>query len=107
VVWTATTALVVILALTLQAASLHRRDTELTRREKALAQMNEIVDQLKKNNDERERRLRDVADNLEEMYRMMRSQMTAGLPPADPAVRQAGHTAPAPLTLPESLPPAR
>jgi hypothetical protein len=98
VIWAGTTVLVVTIALVLQTGRLHRRDSELDRREKSLAEMKALVTQLKKTNDEREKRLHEVADNLEEMYRLMRSQMTAKLPPQDPGVQRAsGEPAPAPL----------
>lgn len=100
--WTATTVLVVTVALVLQSGSLHRRTAELDRREKALAEMQQIVGQLKKNNDEREQRLHDVADNLEQMYRMMRTQVPAKTPLQDPAVRPVEHRL---GELPPDLPP--
>lgn len=89
--WTATTIAVVVAALTIQSSRIRRHDADLARREQAVMEMKQLVDQIKTSNDEREKRLHRVADNLESMYEMMRSQVPPRAPVEDAGVLRAEH----------------
>ncbi len=107
VAWTSVLVLVVTVALVFQTIRLHHRDSDLGRREQSLAEMKALVTQLQKTNDAREKRLHEVADSLEEMYRLMRSQMSSRVAPEDPGVRQVGHSSDQAAPVPDLMPTGR